>query len=195
MRSAIWLGVVTCVVGCGSPSNGDEIAGGCGGGACGGDLHGTWNIVRGCYGKAVIDGGLCDAATVSVSNIHETGTLSFNGDGTFVTTVTTADDVARNTPESCLAGFVPNCASLTSTGSCATSGDMCVCKSSETSPYSQSGTYAVSGSQVTMMATVGTKIWDFCAQGSALHLHMTHGFSTSLYDTPFNVEADILLTR
>ncbi|MEI9953584.1 MAG: hypothetical protein WDO74_32530 [Pseudomonadota bacterium] len=194
MRSAIWFGVVTCVVACGS--KGDDVAGGCGGDACGGDLRGTWNIVRGCYANGVTLGGFCDGASLSVSNIRETGKLTFNGDGTFSTLVTTSDDLARSTPESCLKELVPTCAAVTSTpGACATSGDMCVCKASETSTYEQSGTYAVSGSQVTMMAAVGTKIWDFCAQGPALHLHMTRGFGTYLFDGAFDLEADVLLTR
>ena len=42
----------------------------------------------------------------------------------------------------------------------------------------------------------GMNTWDFCAQGSALHLHMAHhGFGIAVLDRGMDIEADVLLTR
>jgi len=58
--------------------------------------------------------------------------------------------------------------------------------------------WVVSGSQVTLTLTTekGMNTWDFCAQGSALHLHMAHhGFGIAVLDRGMDIEADVLLTR
>ena len=100
MRLSRWACIVgMCLVGCGS-SNPEGAAGGCGGGACGGDLRGTWNIVRGCYADSVIRTPACDGKLHEIiSNVHESGTVTFNADGTFRTFVTTVYDDARITRE------------------------------------------------------------------------------------------------
>jgi len=188
-----------CLVGCGS-SNPEGAAGGCGAGACDGDLRGTWNIVRGCYADSVIRTPACDGKLHEIiSNVHESGTVTFNADGTFRTFVTTVYDDARITPESCIEAAGSNCAIVTSDpGVCSLNGDNCVCKVySLTSPYEQRGTYTVSGSQVTLTLTTekGMNTWDFCAQGSTLHLHMAHGFGIAVLDRGMDIEADVLLTR
>ena len=134
-----------------------------------------------------------------ISNVHESGTVTFNVDGTFRTFVTTVYDDARITPESCIEAAGSNCAIVTSDpGVCSLNGDNCVCKVfALTSPDEQRGTYTVSGSQVTLTLTTekGMNTWDFCAQGSGLHLHMAHGFGISVLDRGMDIEADVLLTR
>src|SRR6478752_2758213 len=131
MRLSLWVLLGPCLVGCGS-AHPEEAAGGCGASACGGDLRGTWNIVRGCYVDAVLHSPACDGKLfTTLSNIQESGTVTFNADGTFSTTVTTSNDIARSTPESCVEAAGTNCAGVTSTpGACSLSGDNCVCKGS-----------------------------------------------------------------
>jgi len=133
------------------------------------------------------------------SNIRESGTVTFDADGTFRTRVTTVYDEARITPESCIEAAGYSCAIVTSQpGVCSLNGDNCVCKVlSRTAPYEQRGTYTVSGSQVALTLTTetGMRTWDFCAQGSALHLHMSHGFGITVLDQGMDIEADVLLTR
>src|SRR6188768_1012755 len=189
MRLLLWalLGMMS-ILGCGS-SRGEEAAGDCGAGACGGDLRGTWNIVRGCHKDTVLPSPACDGKFfTTLSNVEESGTVTFNADGTFRTAVTIAYDETSTTPESCIEDAGSNCAGVTSEpGACSLSGDNCVCKGSRrVSTYTQLGTYTVSGSQVTLTLTLtigkGTKTWDFCVQGSALHLHITRGFGVTLLD-------------
>ena len=99
------ISAAALLAGCGGSSSG-------GGGEtcgkvspCGGSLVGTWTVAALCESVSNFTGGTeCPGATLDESQIVSSGTLVFNADMTFTTTVSTGGTRRFNLALACAAG-------------------------------------------------------------------------------------------
>jgi hypothetical protein len=172
--AAVWL------AGCGGGS------GMCGGGACGGNLVGTWNISSICNGSSASSSSGTCTTTVDTSQLREQGTITFNTDQTYTTELTISGSETEIIPTSCL-GITcdqENTALMQAAGSggfyssisCTTVGTSCSCRFvAAQQTVSTTGTYVTSGGTVTTVTTTsaGTSSGstdNYCVLGSTLTL-------------------------
>ena len=190
----------------------------CGGGSgscgkvtpCGGDVVGNWTISGACFNAAALNmdiGMSCPGATVSITALSVSGSVSFNADLTYTTVGTASISVRETIPASCLAagGGTLTCAQLdqqiqqdiaanpssTQSGHCEGS-SICTCTvTNGPQTTSETGTYTTSGTTLTFTDSAGSISSNgYCVQGDELHvvqLDMTMPMGT--------IQADTVLTR
>ena len=186
--------------------------GGDGGGSCGkvapcgGDVAGTWNVSGACFKSTTLDttlGSACAGATVALTFTALSGTVALNGDLTYATTTTAAFALQQTLPAACLQALATTCAALDQqfkemmatdptvlSAGCTGSGT-CIC-SLRTAPQtsSETGTYATSGTTLTLTASDGTSESNpYCVQGNELHVMALNP------SMPASIDADTVLTR
>jgi hypothetical protein len=173
--------------------------------ACGGNIVGTWKIVGACAvgtsSSMSVPGCAGSTATSGPASVTG-GTLTFNADSTFTASITEAAHQTLTIPANCLTsgpvtescselqtsfrstamGFDAGEQSLSVTCTAASGG--CTCSvSADAMTLSQSGTYTVSGNDLTFYtnevagsspvggaAAVPATGGSYCVQGDTLHL-------------------------
>ena len=170
---------LVCTAGGGGGTGGGGTGGTSGGGCgnvqpCGGDLVGTWTITSACLHAPDTADPTCPGYSVSNVSGTETGTLMFAAGGTYTSNVSATASYTEMIPSSCIAPSV--CADLpavyTSLGAAATctGTTTCVCSVAAASNGSEAGTYAISGTTVTVTPTYGyPDAMAYCVQGNTVH--------------------------
>jgi hypothetical protein len=189
-RSATTIGVAAAllwgaalVAGCGGDSGGNGAAASCGKVApCGGSIVGTWAVSSACESPVELTGGAaCTGATIDQSQMKVTGSLAFNADMTFATSISQSGTLRFSLPVDCLepfggcdgipSTFTPGPPDATTT--CTTMGTTCVCSLvyAGTSTAMSSGTYTTAGTVLTTTDDQGnTADSGYCVQANAFHL-------------------------
>jgi hypothetical protein len=197
---------------CGSSSNGG--GGNCGKAtACGGNIVGSWQITSACStGGASMPNASCPGETIAVDSVNDTGSITFNMDGTYMAMLSTSAQETLTVPGSCLATSGATCNQLgmalngtlaqpdggaapgSISASCTMSGANCTCHVTfSLSGQTAMGTYATSGTNVTITPTGGTATTDaYCVQGNTLNL--LSGGSSGMMGTSAPA-ADIVATK
>jgi hypothetical protein len=183
---------------------------------CGGNLVGTWQIISSCAtGTAVMPSSSCPGETTAVTSVNDTGSLTFNADGTYTAMISASAQEAAMVPQSCvstgrssltcdqvamaLSGPLTQADGGAVSGSlstsCTASGSNCSCNIAlSISGASATGTYAASGTSVAITPNGGGPTSDgYCVQGNTLHLY-SNGSSamTGMTSMP---AADLVATR
>jgi len=151
---------------------------------CGGDVVGTWQVTTGCITAAGIaasqgNTNACPQASLSVIDISAIGTLVFGADLTYTMTAFSVQSTAQIiTPASCVTGGT--CADAAQSllassdfqSAACTGTTTCKCTAVQSPAVdTESGTYTLSGTTiVTRSSLAGTGRFDYCVQGSSLHL-------------------------
>ena len=173
--------------------------------ACGGDVTGTWKVAGACGDEGVMSVSSCPAATGTASETWS-GTLTFNADMTYTTSLTVSGTATTNYPQSCLTagGTTVSCAQLGQglemeimanpgmfqSAHC-TGAASCVCTFMVSSqPMIDSGTYTISGTELATSGTVGSR--PYCVKGNDLHLLTT---TTTMAGGPITISSDLVATR
>jgi hypothetical protein len=166
---------VIAFAGCGGGS------GVCGGGACGGNLVGTWSLTSQCNStnQPTPTTGCTD--TVDSSRIKETGTVTFNRNGTYSTSISISGSASETISAQCLSSTTCDnentvlmqevTAGQLSSASCTAVASGCFCQFVYVSQtLTNTGTYATAGSSVTTMTTGSTSssTSTYCVLGSTL---------------------------
>ena len=175
--------------GCGDGGAGATGAGGAGGSAtcasnasCGGNIVGSWAIVQACSIKTSVPPG-CAEETHTASNQAQTGTIVFRADGTATETLRTTGTIVESSPPACLASAMETCADVDArfkglvqsgssytAASCADNAGTCVCTLMFDTTSNVSGTYATSGSTLTVTSNGDGNVVSYCVTGSTLIL-------------------------
>lgn len=185
VRVGAWIVVAACLAagGCtgstsGNTSNCGKVA------ACGGNVVGTWKVADSCItsSTASMPNTSCPGETLQVASFQASGTLTLNADMTYTTALSTAATLQLVEPLSCLSSgtVTATCDQLAmglnaadaGSANCTTSGMNCNCTSTFSQPTTtQTGTYSLSGTTVTITPANGTASTDsYCVQGSTLHV-------------------------
>jgi hypothetical protein len=168
----------------GGGAGGAGSGGACGRAACGGDIVGTWTIAENCdpsAGTGMVSG-FCPQAPANVTGVSETGTLTFDAGMTFVLVDRVmGTETILYLPECLAQTGAPTCDDLNgiyanfvgpvfSAASCASASNGCLCTVVIDSALNQSGTYATSGSTLTLVPSGSTTTAPvgYCVQGSTL---------------------------
>ena len=180
---AMTVAFAALVAGCG-PSSGSSTNGppGClQAQPCGGDVVGTWNLLGACTSPAFLTElnsqlqTACPGASVSAFNIDISGTVTYNADLTYSSNVHETFTGTETIPLSCL-GFA-SCAAVVSdspdsTLTC-TGTTTCTCQIGGSPAGNESGTYSLSGTNLTMVGPDDTTTNTYCVQNGQLHLMET----------------------
>ena len=184
---------------------------------CGGDVVGNWTFVEECENPtdlAAIEANFAEAvrstwcpdATLVGIDPEASGSLQFDADGAYSLDLAFGGDFDIVYPSSCVVVFdcdgltaelqseiyagvfpIPSASSVSCSGS-----SSCLCRATVSAAQSQAGTYAVSDSVVTLMATTGAVLnKDFCVVGDALHILAT---STGSSGQP-SVDSDVVAVK
>jgi hypothetical protein len=201
-----------------TPSCGGKSSGNGGGNCprtmpCGGQIQGTWDITSSCAtGAPVMTGTGCPGETVALTSLNDTGSLTFNPNGTYMATLNTSGQEAVTIPVSCLSAggtTTPTCdqfamaltgalaradggaVSGSTSATCTTSGANCNCNLTFSLPgLIAMGTYVASGTGVTVTPNGGAPTTDgYCVQGNTLTLFSAGGTMMSM------PPADLILTK
>jgi hypothetical protein len=177
---AMMLALAVLVGGCG-PSSGSNNNGppGClQAQPCGGDVVGTWTFLGACTSPTFFSEtnsqlqATCPGASVTAFDLGFSGTVTYNADLTYSANASETIDVTEMIPLSCL-GFA-TCAAVVSdspdsTLSC-TGTTVCACHIRGSSPGIETGTYTVSGTNLTMVGPDHTSTDAYCVRNGQLHL-------------------------
>lgn len=192
------------VVGCGGGSGGSGGSGGGGNGSggqcsgdvsCGGNVVGTWDITSTCEsGNSSSSQQGCTIQNIDASNLHETGSITFNADLSYSVTFTVSGSVNETVGSSCLTMGTTSltCADFSSalqtilrsdggdtisSVSCQGAVTSCVCSFGyATTTMTESGTYTTSGAMLTTTSTTSTsttsttgpETQSYCVQGATM---------------------------
>ena len=162
-------------------SSGDGSAASCGTvQPCGGSLLGTWTVQAAC--QPVEDftlGEECPGATLDQSAHITSGSLTFNADMTFTSSLSQSGTLRVTAPLACVAAatcdeyassIVPSSPDDTTT--CTTvGGDTCDCALVHPMPQirSASGTYTTAGNTLNLTSPSASSS-SYCVQGNTLHI-------------------------
>jgi hypothetical protein len=148
--------------------------------ACGGNLVGTWNLTKACFGSSFNPlAGSCPASAFSGSE-SLSGTITFQQDGSYSSDVTALVVEDIGVPSSCINGLscaqlqaainMPKDAGAQPMGTCTTTATGCACHVTQASgPTTATGTYSTLGTSVTTTQTGGTPATSpYCVQGKTL---------------------------
>lgn len=189
------LAVFVLLTACGG---GDGVASpaACGLAPCGGSVVGTWALSGGCIDQAALDTLLaaqtselmteCPGGRIGNYRFDPRGTMTFNADGTYSSTLSATASIDMFVPKACIASG--SCADFEAalrarviadpdspyeTVSC-TDGSTCRCTlASGTSSPAEQGTYTTSGSTLTTATATGTSgSLEYCVRGTSLMLHV-----------------------
>jgi len=184
---------------------------------CGGDVVGDWTFVAECESPAnvaaieatfanTVDPTWCAIATLTGIEPQASGSFLFDAAGNYALDLMFSGYFDIEYPESCLVAFtcddlttelqseiaagvfpVPSASSVSCAGS-----SSCLCRAAVSSEQSQSGTYAVSGSVVTLYSTNGGVLpKSFCVAQGALHVLGTSTGSTGLT----TIDSDVIAVK
>jgi hypothetical protein len=189
--AALWVCALS-LAGCGAgATNGDAPHAACPVyAACGGDLTGTWRIAGSCSGRVPADGPhRCDYTAWEETS--RSGTMTFNGDGTYVTDVTSTITVTLEQPLLCGGGdggapddppapltcedmdralrdLMMTMPSYADSVSCTAKGDRCVCTKIPPPMYDRGhGTYESRDNRVIV---AGFDRGAYCVKGDDLYI-------------------------
>jgi hypothetical protein len=147
--------------------------------ACGGAISGAYTFTDWCFPSSSLGGdptdGGCPGFSV-VADATPSGSITFNGDGTYSNTaITVTGNVTWTIPSSCL-GAVKTCdpTSLNiKNGACNVTGANCVCTSAinSQSGNASSSTWSTSGTTI----TIDGKPYDYCVSGSTVEVLVPDG--------------------
>jgi hypothetical protein len=171
----------------GSGGAGGQAAGTGGSGAgcpsvspCGGNIVGTWKVTQSCV-TATDDlsntGSGCPGASAVLDFMYG-GTITYNADQTFNSTITVSEVTHEHFPSGCMP-FGLTCQQLgqsamdAGVGSCSTDAQGgCTCDATTTlATTTPNGTYSVSGSRTTTTSAAGkTSTGSYCVQGNVLYV-------------------------
>jgi hypothetical protein len=194
------VSIVALVNGCGGRSNGGS-AGTCGKvQPCGGSIVGTWTVHTSCGSIGNFTGGVtCTGATLDESMKVTSGTLTFNADMTYATTVAQSGTIKFKAPLSCTSAA--SCDELATsiypmppdaTSTCTTANAVCDCSIVYSGPMTgtDSGTYTTAGNVVTLTPSSGGPPipGSYCVQGNELHL-------PTIGETTGTIIEDVVATR
>jgi hypothetical protein len=189
----------------GSGAGGTAGAGnGCAFDPCGGNVVGTWSAQTACGDFASASqaafaaypacAGLVESATLGTFSM----TATFSTDATYSTSGSATVNIAMGLTQACLTAMSGQPTTLDASvcqsfgtslaqqsgitgASCTFTNGNCACQYTGTSTLSETGTYSVSGSTLTLTATGGTaSSGQFCVQGTTLHLTDPTGITTVL---------------
>ena len=177
---AMTVAFAALVAGCG-PSSGSGTNGppGClQAQPCGGNVVGTWNFLGACTSPVFFSEtnsdlqAACPGASVTAFDLGFSGTVTYNADLTYSANANETIDVTEMIPLSCL-GFA-TCAAVVSdspdsTLSC-TGTTVCTCHVTGSSPGIETGTYTLSGTNLTMVGPDHTSTDAYCVENGSLHL-------------------------
>jgi hypothetical protein len=160
----------------GMGGTGGTSGGGCGTvQPCGGSLVGTWGITQICVNGPTMGDPNCPGDTVSNVSATETGTLVFASGGTYTANVSSTVMYSEMTPVSCVdpltcAELADSYAAIGGAATC-TGTTVCACMIAIASSGSaEAGTYAASGTSVTVTPSGGTpRAMGYCVQGDSVH--------------------------
>jgi len=190
--------------GAGSGAGGTGNTGGgstaCGATPCGGNIVGAWQVVQSCTDDTTTTDPACPGGTTSVSDLRQTGTVTFAANGTYTSAGLLSLNLRQTMPLSCLMGDGGSCEILglayaTLGGTCAVVGTSCECTAAITDrPAMGSGAYTTSGSTYTLTPSQGApSSGGYCVQGSTLHLHAE--IMSAVMGMPGTAASDLVLTR
>lgn len=166
---------------------------------CGGEVVGDWLFVEVCESNASVAASKASFATMAAQSwcvgqtlvgidSQASGSLVFDGVGTYALALRFGGTLDINYPASCLAGLSCDDATagfqsqvddglfpLRNVTSIACAGtSSCLCRAVIDAPQSEVGTYSISGSVLTFTASNGAAIdKSYCVQGNALHILKT----------------------
>lgn len=175
----------------------------CGATPCGGDVVGTWQVLRSCFEDTTTTDASCPGSTIGLSNVQQTGSVTFGADGSYVSDGAVSFDFTQSLPLTCVMDGGGSCAlyellfqSIAGNGTCSETATTCDCSASiSAQPSSATGTYTTSGSTLTVTQAGGMpNAGQYCVEGSTLHLH-SDGFSPSTMGTSVRLTGDLVLTR
>ena len=167
--------------GCGSSG------GTCGVAPCGGDVVGNWQASSACIDRATLNmdflsgvSGSCPTASLGAVSTTPSGSVAFAADMTFTGTLALATSLDIIFPAACTGGA--SCAQLTqalqslvgtsgiTSASCAGSGS-CTCTIAQAvDVINDTGTWATSGTTLTLAGAASPQGGPYCVKGSSLHL-------------------------
>ena len=160
---------------------------------CGGEVAGNWKLAAYCQSAAAdavfasafaaeVMGSSCPTQTVRIRAVQPSGSFLLNGDASYSVSFEYRGDLDINVPASCLSAS--DCATVSAnlqaeiaagarpgvvSGSCSGSPD-CLCREVLVVPQSEVGTYATSGTVLTLTAPNGdVSTFDYCVQGDTAH--------------------------
>jgi hypothetical protein len=183
-RTALFGGsVAMLLVGCGGGSGGQ-----CAGDVtCGGNVVGTWDIISTCVSGSPTSGEGCGVQSFDASNLRETGSITFDNDGTYSVTFVVSGKVEETITESCLSNgaisitcddfntllqtsVMKSADGAIASASCHGVSVSCACSFEfATKTMTESGTYIASGGTVTTTASGGSpEAQGYCVQGSIM---------------------------
>jgi len=188
--------ILSCALalGCGSGA-GDGNPTGCGLGPCGGAVVGSWAFTDACIAHDVLDAGLaaqtaelmagCPGARLGEVTVEPSGTLVFNGDGSYSGGLAIGISFELFVPTSCIAPDA--CADLQRalqsnldsdpdspfrTVSCAQGSDCACTFSSGSAAANETGTYTTSATTLTLTSAGASEVSEYCVQGTTLTLQV-----------------------
>jgi len=132
--------------------------------ACGGDVTGSWNVVAVCNAPLTDDD--CDGLTWEIIDDRSSGTIEFNGDGTYDQTYQLDLDFEAQLPRDCV--FNSPCSTVASlmgdlVDSCEENTEgICDCVGTLVDTTVDSGTWEMDGNTV---ITDGSYRTEVCVQG------------------------------
>jgi hypothetical protein len=177
MRISIGLWAVT-VMSCGGSTGGNGTCGQVE--PCNGPVVGTWKAAAACATAGFVMNlqGTCPEATISGVTATQSGTYTFNADLTYSIAVTGQLTYDSANPASCNPGGM-SCAALATAESALSGGTLtctgsgaCNCHGSFTENDTETGTYSVAGTVITMVNSASGYTLEqlYCVQGNTLHI-------------------------
>ena len=145
---------------------------------CGGDVVGTWAIESSCGFEAFANPleEACPGSTFTIEILSQTGTLTFEDDGSFVQDLALESQaVLTLDPMACFgsdcAGFEALLQMDTPDATCQAMGPSCTCTFPDDGASEQAmGTYAVDGTDLVLTTPDGTSAAPFCVAGDRFDL-------------------------
>ena len=159
--------------------------------ACGGDIVGTWQIDHVCLPPPAVSApSSCPTATISVSGLDGSGTFVFGADGSLQNTLSVTFTETVTFPPSCISEA--QCASamtqlgmttgVTSATCSYAAGSGCSCVAKLKVDDSSSGSYKVSGSNVTFSSPGSADSpGSYCVVGTKLNVQSTQDGQTATF--------------
>lgn len=148
--------------------------------ACGGDPIGTWALNTACVDTDDFAIDECPAATIEVTAISTSGTLTVDAT-TWAYDVSGTVELAASVPASCAAIF-ETCDNLGTflEGTCVDAGGGdCDCTGTQAIEQSNTGTYVTEGGVA--VVNDGEESWYFCAEGGQMSIREVEGDITPVY--------------
>lgn len=172
---------------------------------CGGDLVGTWKVVSSCvHGTAQETTSACSLPlTTQIQSVTYSGTVTFDPDLHYVTTVTASGRMALTYPAACLTSARLTCEELSQslvqmptssggvkgTGCYSSGGGDCQCTFDVQTPAHETpGAYSTNGNSVTITTNGRSVSTDYCVRGTELTLIQPATVPTTSGSDPVTID-------